>query len=215
MHPSWRDFLHSEWEKPYFVKLSAFLKETYASKNVYPPRAEVFSAFDTDFDAIRVVILGQDPYHGCGQAHGLAFSVREDVAVPPSLQNIFKEIANEFGAPIPANGNLARWAEQGVLLLNNTLTVEANKAGSHRGMGWELFTNAAIKRLNDTRENLVFMLWGRDAREKKTLLDARRHLILEAPHPSPFSAYSGFFGCKHFARANAYLQSKNLPEINW
>ena len=215
MHSSWRSFLVGEWEKPYFLELSAFLKDAYTTKTIYPPKAEVFSAFATDFDAVRVVIIGQDPYHGAGQAHGLAFSVRDGVAVPPSLQNIYKEIADEFHSPVPASGNLNRWAEQGVLLLNNTLTVEANKAGSHRNIGWETFTAAVISRLNAERENLVFMLWGRDARAKKPQLDPARHLILEAAHPSPFSAYSGFFGCGHFTKANEFLKSKKFPEIEW
>ena len=215
MHPSWQSFCKSEWAKPYFLELSVFLKNAYAAKTVYPPKTEVFSAFATDFEAVRVVIIGQDPYHGAGQAHGLAFSVREGVATPPSLQNIFKEIADETGRGIPASGNLQRWADQGVLLLNNTLTVEANRAGSHRNLGWEIFTAAVIKRLNESRDNLVFMLWGRDAREKKSLLDTRRHLILEAAHPSPFSAYSGFFGCGHFNKANEYLKTKGLKEIEW
>ncbi|MCL1909569.1 MAG: uracil-DNA glycosylase [Kiritimatiellaeota bacterium] len=215
MHPSWKTFVNEEWAKPYFLELSAFLKNAYATKTVYPPKTEVFSAFATDFEAVRVVIIGQDPYHGAGQAHGLAFSVREGVATPPSLQNIYKEIAAEYNTSVPASGNLSRWAEQGVLLLNNTLTVEADKAGSHRNFGWETFTAAVISRLNAERDNLVFMLWGRDARAKKTLLDPARHLILEAPHPSPLSASYGFFGCGHFAKANDYLRSHNLPEIVW
>ena len=215
MHSSWRTFLSSEWGKPYFLELSAFLKNAYAAKTIFPPKAEVFSAFATDFEAVRIVIIGQDPYHGEGQAHGLAFSVREGIAVPPSLKNIYKEIEDETGRPAPASGKLDRWAAQGVLLLNNTLTVEANKAGSHRNIGWETFTAAVIARLNAERENLVFMLWGRDAREKKSQLDPARHLILEAPHPSPFSANTGFFGCGHFKKANEYLKSKGLPEIEW
>ncbi|MCL1888019.1 MAG: uracil-DNA glycosylase [Kiritimatiellaeota bacterium] len=215
MHDSWRPFLSSEWTKPYFIELSAFLKNAYESKRIYPPKNEVFSAFETDFNAVRVVILGQDPYHGAGQAHGLAFSVREDVALPPSLQNIYKEIKAEFNTRPPLSGNLDRWATQGVLLLNNTLTVEANKAGSHRNIGWEIFTAAVIAHLNEHRDHLVFMLWGRDARAKKPQLDPSRHLILEAAHPSPFSATYGFFGCNHFLRANAYLKSHNFAEITW
>jgi len=215
MHSSWEKFLTSEWEKPYFRELSAFLRGEYASKKVYPPKNEVFSAFATDFAAIRVVILGQDPYHGAGQAHGLSFSVRDGVAQPPSLQNIFKEIAAETGKPVPVSGNLTRWAEQGVLLLNNTLTVEADRAGSHRNRGWEIFTAAVIARLNAERDNLVFILWGRDARAKAPLLDANRHLILESAHPSPMAASYGFFGNGHFNRANEYLRGHGLGEIEW
>ena len=215
MHPSWRGFFKDESGKPYFAELAAFLKEARATKTIYPPEADVFSAFETDFNAIRVVILGQDPYHGAGQAHGLAFSVRENVAIPRSLRNMFKEIANETGAAIPANGSLLRWATQGVFLLNSALTAESARPGSHRGRGWEIFTDAALRRLDAEREHLAFMLWGNDARAKKSLLNASRHLILEAPHPSPFSANTGFFGCGHFVRANAYLKSKGLPEIDW
>lgn len=192
MHESWKKYLDAEFAKPYFRDLSEFLKESYATKTVYPPKQQVFSAFTTDLNDVKVVIIGQDPYHGPRQAHGLAFSVSEDVAIPPSLVNIFKEIHDDTGAPIPENGNLKRWAEQGVLLLNNTLTVEAHNAGSHRGKGWEEFTNAMIQILNDECENLVFLLWGRDARNKSALIDDSKHLILEAAHPSPLSAHNGF-----------------------
>ncbi len=207
--------MKGEWGKPYFVTLSAFLKEAYATRTVYPPKVQVFSAFRTDLNGVKVVIIGQDPYHGPGQAHGLAFSVCESVPIPPSLQNIFLEIHNDTGAPIPGNGNLQRWADQGVLLLNNTLTVEASQAGSHRNRGWETFTDAMIQVLNAEREHLVFLLWGRDARNKKTLIDRDRHLILEAPHPSPLSAHAGFFGCRHFSKANAYLQAHGKEAVAW
>jgi uracil-DNA glycosylase len=175
----------------------------------------VFSAFQTDLNAVKVVIIGQDPYHGPGQAHGLAFSVCEAVPIPPSLQNMFKEIHTDTGASIPNNGNLQRWADQGVLLLNNTLTVEAGQAGSHRNRGWETFTDTMIQLLNTKREHLVFLLWGRDARAKKALIDGTRHLILEAAHPSPLSAHSGFFGCRHFSQANTYLQAHGQTPVNW
>ena len=215
MHPSWKPILDQEFTKPYFKDLSKFLTEAYFTKTIYPPKTQVFSAFTTDLNNIKVVILGQDPYHGPNQAHGLAFSVHPKVATPPSLQNIFKEINTDIGAPIPSHGNLNRWAEQGILLLNNTLTVEAHRAGSHRGRGWEQFTENIIKHLNASRPHLIFLLWGRDARNKKTLIDHQKHLILEAPHPSPLSAYSGFFGCKHFSKANQQLANWACSEIIW
>ena len=215
MHASWERFVKGEWAKPYFATLSAFLKDAYATRTVYPPKAQVFSAFNTDLDGVKVVIIGQDPYHGSGQAHGLAFSVCDTVPVPPSLRNMFQEIHTDTGAPIPQSGNLQRWADQGVLLLNNTLTVEAGQAGSHRNKGWETFTDTMIQVLNAEREHLVFLLWGRDARNKKALIDATRHLILEAPHPSPLSASYGFFGCRHFSKANAYLQAHGKEAIAW
>jgi uracil-DNA glycosylase len=215
MHVSWEKFVKGEWNKPYFAELSAFLKEAYATRTVYPPKTQIFSAFGTDLDGVKAVIIGQDPYHGPGQAHGLAFSVCESVPVPPSLRNMFAEIHADTGAPIPSDGNLQRWADQGVLLLNNTLTVEAGQAGSHRNRGWETFTDAMIRALNAERAHLVFLLWGRDARNKKALVDPARHLILEAPHPSPLSAYAGFFGCRHFSKANAYLQAHGQTPIVW
>ena len=215
MHASWERFVKGEWAKPYFVTLSAFLKDAYATRTVYPPKVQVFSAFNTDLDGVKVVIIGQDPYHGPGQAHGLAFSVCDTVPVPPSLRNMFQEIHTDTGAPIPQSGNLQRWADQGVLLLNNTLTVEAGQAGSHRNKGWETFTDTMIQVLNVEREHLVFLLWGRDARNKKTLIDSSRHLILDAPHPSPLSASYGFFGCRHFSKANTYLQAHGKEAIVW
>ena len=215
MHESWKKYLDAEFEKEYFKELSEFLKSAYASQTIYPPKSQVFSAFSTPLDDIKVVIIGQDPYHGPHQAHGLAFSVQPNVTVPPSLKNIFKEIHDDVGRPIPDNGNLQRWADQGVLLLNNTLTVEAHQAGSHRGKGWEQFTDAMIQMLSNERDNLVFILWGRDARSKKDLIDGKKHLILEAAHPSPFSAHNGFFGCKHFSKANVYLTMNGKKPIDW
>ena len=215
MHESWKKYLTTEFEKPYFKELSAFLSDAYETTTVYPPKTQVFSAFTTDLNDIKVVIIGQDPYHGPRQAHGLAFSVQPGVATPPSLINIFKEIHDDVGASVPNSGNLKRWAKQGVLLLNNTLTVEAHKAASHRAKGWEQFTDAMIKMLSEERENLVFLLWGRDARAKKSLIDTSKHLVLEAAHPSPLSAHNGFFGCKHFSKTNDYLRKHGKEEISW
>lgn len=215
MHESWKSVLAEEFGKPYFKELSGFLHEAYEARRIFPPKTRVFSAFTADLANVKVVIIGQDPYHGPGQAHGLAFSVRPDVPVPPSLVNIFKEIADDVGGEMPVNGNLERWAEQGVLLLNNTLTVEAHRAGSHRGRGWEVFTENIIRYLNDVRPHLVFLLWGRDARTKKALIDAGKHLVLEAAHPSPLSAYGGFFGCRHFSRANEQLVEWGYSKVEW
>lgn len=207
--------LAEEFEKPYFKELSGFLHEAYETKRIFPPKVQVFSAFTTDLNDVKVVIIGQDPYHGPGQAHGLAFSVRQGVQTPPSLVNIFKEIADDVGGEMPADGNLNRWAEQGVLLLNNTLTVEAHRAGSHRGRGWEQFTENIIRHLNESRPHLVFLLWGRDARTKKALVDNGKHLVLEAAHPSPLSAYGGFFGCKHFSKTNEQLAKWGYSRVQW
>ena len=215
MHDSWKPILKSEFEKPYFKELSKFLTAEYQRTTVYPPKQQVFSAFKTDLNEVKVVIIGQDPYHGPGQAHGLAFSVRDGVQVPPSLQNIFKEIHSETGAKIPTSGNLNRWAEQGVLLLNNVLTVEAHHAGSHRAKGWETFTENIIKYLNENRPHLVFLLWGRDARNKAKLIDKTKHLVLESAHPSPLSAYNGFFGNNHFIKCNQQLTEWGYLEIIW
>ena len=217
MHESWKPFLKSEFDKPYFVDLSSFLRSAYETTTVFPAKPQVFRAFTTDLNQVNVVILGQDPYHTPGAAHGLAFSVPKTQKIPPSLQNIYKEIDNEYGTDLAKtrSGDLSHWQKQGVLLLNNTLTVEAHRAGSHRGHGWETFTEAVIKHINDTRPNLVFMLWGRDARSKADLISREKHLVLEAPHPSPFSAHSGFFGCDHFKTCNDFLRSHNLPEIEW
>ena len=215
MHPSWKPFLQSEFAKPYFQELSAFLHEAYAAKTIFPPKAQVFRAFTTDLGAVKVVILGQDPYHTPGAAHGLAFSVPDSQPIPPSLVNIYREIDTEYGHHANPTGNLTNWQRQGVLLLNNVLTVEAHRAGSHRGHGWETFTEAVIRYLNDQRPHLVFLLWGRDARSKKPLIDASRHLILESPHPSPLSAHSGFFGNNHFRLANQFLEQHDLAPIEW
>ena len=215
MHPSWKPFLQSEFAKPYFQELSAFLHEAYATKTIFPPKTQVFRAFTTDLGAVKVVILGQDPYHTPGAAHGLAFSVPDSQPIPPSLVNIYREIDAEYGHHANPTGNLTDWQRQGVLLLNNVLTVEAHRAGSHRGHGWETFTEAVIRYLNDQRPHLVFLLWGRDARSKKPLIDASRHLILESPHPSPLSAHSGFFGNNHFRLANQFLEQHDLAPIEW
>lgn len=215
MHESWKPFLNSEFSKPYFKELSAFLHQEYKEKQIFPKKTQVFRAFTTDLNNIKVVILGQDPYHTPGAAHGLAFSVPDSQPIPPSLVNIYKEIDNEYGSHQNHTGNLKNWQSQGVLLLNNVLTVEAHLAGSHRGHGWETFTEAVIRYLNDNCSHLVFMLWGRDARAKATLIDQNKHLVLESAHPSPLSAHYGFFGNNHFKKANAYLKQNHLSEINW
>lgn len=214
--PSWKAELSDEFNAEYFTKLKEFLVTEKQTQRVFPPGNKMFSAFNhTPFDKVKVVILGQDPYHGEGQAHGLCFSVPDGIAKPPSLVNIFKEIHADLGLPIPTTGNLEKWADQGVLLLNATLTVRANLAGSHQKRGWENFTDAAIKKLSDKRENLVFILWGRFAQNKEVLIDAGKHCILKSAHPSPLSAYNGFFGCKHFSKTNEYLRSKGIGEIDW
>ena len=215
MHESWKDFLNTEFNKPYFKELSKFLHEEYEKKTIFPRKEFVFRAFTTDLNDVKVVILGQDPYHTPGAAEGLAFSVPNSQPIPPSLINIYKEIDSDIGHHANPTGHLKNWQEQGVLLLNTVLTVEAHRAGSHRGKGWETFTTEVIKYLNDTRPHLVFLLWGRDARNKKTLIDAKKHLVLEAPHPSPLSAYSGFFGCKHFSKCNEFLIKNNEKPIDW
>ena len=215
MHESWKNFLNSEFNKPYFKELSEFLHKEYAGKQIFPPKRLVFSAFTTDLNGVKVVILGQDPYHTPGAAEGLAFSVPPSQPIPPSLVNIYKEIDNDIGRHTNPSGSLRNWQKQGVLLLNTVLTVEAHRPKSHAGKGWETFTTAVISYLNLERDNLVFMLWGRDARNKKTLIDSSRHLILEAPHPSPLSAHSGFFGCKHFSKCNEYLEEHGKKAIEW
>lgn len=215
MHESWKPILESEFDQPYFKELFKFLTDAYEHKTIYPPKQQVFSAFTTDLNDIKVVIIGQDPYHGPRQANGLAFSVHSGVQIPPSLQNIFKEINADVGAPIPNNGDLTRWAKQGVMLLNNTLTVEAHMAGSHRGKGWETFTEHIIKYLNENRPHLVFILWGRDARSKKPMIDQTKHYIIESAHPSPLSAYNGFFGSKPFSKCNDKLKEWEMKEIKW
>ena len=216
MEPSWKEHLMDEFGKEYFQKLTAFVKKEYASKTIYPPPKFIFRALEMcPFDDVKVVILGQDPYHGKGQANGLSFSVNDDVTLPPSLQNIFKEIESDLGKPVEKNGNLDRWAKQGVLLLNATLTVEHAHAGSHQKRGWEEFTDRIIQLLSDKKTNLIFMLWGRYAQEKGAKIDTKKHLVLSSAHPSPFSAYSGFFGNKHFSKANAYLASHKRATIDW
>ena len=213
---SWKEKLKSEFEEPYFIKLKQFVKTEYATLTVYPDVKKIFKAFDyCPFDVTRVVILGQDPYHGASQADGLCFSVQEGVRPPPSLANIFKEIGADLGKPIPATGDLTRWAKQGVLLLNATLTVRAASPASHQGKGWEVFTDAVIKLLSDQKQNLVFILWGAHAQKKATLIDASKHFIVTSAHPSPFSVYKGFFGSKPFSKTNAYLKSKGLAEVDW
>ncbi|MGY6744176.1 MAG: uracil-DNA glycosylase [Cecembia sp.] len=213
---SWKVKLSNEFKKPYFKQLAQFVKEEYQSNQVFPKGREIFNAFQhCNFEKTKVVILGQDPYHGPGQAHGLSFSVREGVPFPPSLLNIFKEINRDLGKEIPSNGNLSRWADQGVLLLNATLTVRAHQAGSHQNKGWEVFTDEVIRQLAQEKENLVFMLWGAYAQKKAAFISDDKHLKLHAPHPSPLSAHRGFLGCGHFSKANAYLQEKSLSEIQW
>lgn len=213
---SWKRVLNSEFEKEYFKTLRDFIHSEYRSKTIYPPAKQIFNAFDScPFESVKVVILGQDPYHEPSQAHGLSFSVLPPCPPPPSLVNIYKEIRSDVGTLVSANGDLTDWSRQGVLLLNATLTVEAHKAGSHQNKGWETFTDSAIKALADNREHLVFMLWGSYAQRKGAFIDRSRHLVLQAPHPSPLSAYRGFFGCKHFSAANAYLISQGLSPIVW
>lgn len=215
MHESWKPFLKQEFEKPYFKELSDFLHQAYEEKTIFPKKSRVFSAFKTDLNEVKVVILGQDPYHTPGAAEGLAFSVPDSQPIPPSLINIYKEIDNDIGHHANKTGNLKNWQKQGVLLLNTVLTVEAHRAGSHRGKGWETFTTATIEYLNKTRPHLVFLLWGRDARNKKSLIDTNKHLILEAPHPSPLSAHAGFFGNHHFSKTNDFLKAHGEKEIIW
>lgn len=216
INPSWERQLAAEWDAPYFKTLTDFVRDSYGRTTVYPPAGRIFAAFDAcPFDEVKVVILGQDPYHGPGQANGLCFSVADGVEMPPSLVNIFKEVSDDTGAPMPSTGNLERWARQGVLLLNATLTVEAHRAGSHQGRGWEEFTDAAVRRLATEREGLVFMLWGSFAQRKGAFIDRQRHLVLSSPHPSPLSAYRGFFGNHHFSQANAYLVSHGKEPVKW
>ncbi len=214
--PSWKAKLTTEFDKTYFNNLISFVKQEYVSHAVYPPGREIFRAFDCcDFDNVKVVVIGQDPYHGAGQANGLCFSVREGIILPPSLKNIFKEIKQDLGKSVPLSGDLERWARQGVLLLNATLTVRASSPGSHQNKGWEVFTDAVIRKLSEEMEHVVYLLWGAYAQKKGEIIDRSRNLVLMAPHPSPFSADRGFFGCKHFSKANAYLASKGIKEIEW
>lgn len=213
---SWKEVLSPEFKKDYFIRLTDFVRQEYQTTTVYPPGKLIFNAFNLcPYPKVKVVIIGQDPYHGPGQAHGLCFSVNDGVPFPPSLQNIFKEIQSDLGSPIPETGNLTRWAGQGVLMLNATLTVRAHQAGSHQRRGWEEFTDAAIRALAENREHLVFILWGAYAQKKGAFISRDRHLVLTSVHPSPLSAYHGFFGNKHFSRANAYLEAHGETPIVW
>jgi uracil-DNA glycosylase len=213
---SWKKRLNPEFEKSYFVELTDFLKQEFKHNVIYPPGKLIFNAFDKcSFDNVKVVIIGQDPYHGPGQANGLCFSVNDGVKHPPSLKNIFKEIADDIGKPIPVSGNLERWAQQGVLLLNATLTVRANTAGSHQNKGWEEFTDEVIRLVSEEKSSIVFILWGSYAQKKGAIIDTKKHLVLKAAHPSPFSAHNGFFGCKHFSKTNEYLKNLGKTEIEW
>lgn len=216
MEESWKEQLSEEFSKEYFIQLTNFVRQEYKTKQIFPPAKLIFNAFEyTPFNDVKVVILGQDPYHGDGQAHGLSFSVNEGVRTPPSLVNMYKEINRDLGITIPRSGNLIRWAQQGVLLLNATLTVVAHNAGSHQKRGWETFTDEAIKRLASERENIVFLLWGAYAQKKATFIDESKHLVLKTVHPSPLSAHRGFIGCGHFSKTNQYLESKGLKPIEW
>ena len=208
--------MQGEFDKPYFELLTSFVRREYQTKQCFPPAGQIFNAFDScPFDKVKVVIIGQDPYHDVGQAHGLCFSVNEGVRIPPSLENIYKEIQRDLGKPVPQSGNLQRWAQQGVLLLNATLTVEAHRPGSHQNKGWEELTDAAIMALNQHREHLVYMLWGSYAQRKGQFIDRHRNLVLTAVHPSPLSAFRGFIGCGHFSKANNYLVQNGFEPINW
>lgn len=212
----WLEPLKPEFSKPYYRELYQKVKEEYSTTQVFPPADDIFNAFElTPLSEVKVVILGQDPYHGVGQAHGLCFSVKPEVAAPPSLVNIYKELQSDLGCYIPNNGYLEKWARQGVLMLNTVLTVRAHQANSHRGIGWEEFTDAAIRILNEQDRPIVYLLWGRPAQKKKSMLHNPRHLILTAAHPSPLSAYNGFFGCKHFSQTNAFLEENGLTPIDW
>ena len=213
---SWKRELAEEWEKDYFVRLTQFVREEYATKQIFPPGRQIFAAFNsTPFHEVKVVILGQDPYHDVGQANGLCFSVNDGIQFPPSLRNIFKEIESDIGTPVPQSGDLSRWAKQGVLLLNATLTVEAHRAGSHQRHGWEQFTDSVLAHLAEHRDNLVFILWGSYAIGKGAFIDRSRHLVLTSVHPSPLSAHRGFFGNHHFSRTNQYLIEHGKTPIEW
>ncbi len=213
---SWKEKLAEEFEKPYFLGLTGFVRQEYNSTRIFPPASLIFNAFDKcPFDRVKVVILGQDPYHGPGQAHGLCFSVPDHVEMPPSLLNIFREIHQDLGIPVPESGNLERWAAQGVFLLNATLTVRAHQAGSHQNKGWETFTDRVIQLLAEQKEHIVFMLWGAFAQNKGRYIDIQRHLVLKSVHPSPLSAHRGFFGNHHFSKANEYLEPHGIEAVKW
>lgn len=216
LNKQWRGLLSDQFKQQYWQDLESFVEGEYKTTNVFPIKDLVFNALNsTSPSDIKVVILGQDPYHGPGQAHGLCFSVPDGVKIPPSLRNIYKEISNDIGGQIPESGNLEGWAKQGVLLLNATLTVQAGKAGSHQKKGWETFTDSVIRTISGNSEHVVFLLWGNYAQSKKDLIDTKKHLVLEAPHPSPLSAHRGFLGCKHFSKTNTYLKSKGKKQIKW
>jgi len=216
LNDNWQLLLQDELDKQYFKDLLLFLENEQKSKTIFPPKDDIFNALNmTSFEDIKVVVLGQDPYHGKGQGHGLAFSVQDGVAFPPSLRNIFTEYSSDLGLNIPSNGNLSSWAKEGVLLLNAVLTVREGEANSHKGRGWEQFTDAIIKMISDEREHIIFILWGKPAQLKAKLIDEEKHLILKAPHPSPLSSYRGFFGSIPFSQVNAYLRENSIKEINW
>jgi uracil-DNA glycosylase len=216
IHNSWKALLSEEFDQPYFIKLIEFVRQEYQSSVVYPPGKEIFAAFDyCPFENLKAVIIGQDPYHGANQANGLCFSVKEGIPLPPSLQNIFKERADDLNKPSSPSGDLSRWAKQGVLLLNATLTVRASSPGSHQNKGWETFTDAVIKLISDKKANVVFILWGAYAQNKGAIIDKQKHLVIQSPHPSPFSVHRGFYGSKPFSKTNAYLLSKGISEIDW
>lgn len=216
MEESWKQLLGEEFSKEYFIDLVRFIKDEYQTQKVYPPGSMIFSAFDyCAFNDVKVVIVGQDPYHGPNQANGLCFSVSDGIKQPPSLQNIFKEIKNDLELEIPVSGNLERWAKQGVLLLNATLTVRARQPGSHQNKGWEEFTDAVLRNVSENKRGIVFLLWGAYAQKKGAIIDQAKHFVLKAPHPSPFSAHSGFFGSKHFSKTNQYLHNRGLEAIKW
>lgn len=212
----WLDAVGDEFKKPYYQKLYQFVKEEYSTKTIFPPADEIFNAFHfTPLSQVKVLLLGQDPYHNVNQAHGLCFSVKPQVETPPSLENIYKELADDLGCDIPNNGYLEKWAKQGVMMLNTVLTVRAHQANSHQGQGWEEFTDAVIRAVNDLDRPVVVLLWGRPAQKKKSMLNNPKHLILTAPHPSPLSAYRGFFGCKHFSKTNEFLSRNGIETIDW
>jgi uracil-DNA glycosylase len=217
IEPGWKEVLKQEFTKPYFLQVVTFLRtEKMAGKIIYPPGSFIFNAFNTTpFEQVKVVLLGQDPYHGPGQAHGLSFSVQNGVPPPPSLVNIYKELHADIGVPIPNHGNLTHWAQQGVLLLNASLTVRANEPMSHSKIGWAEFTDSVIKKISQQKEHVVFLLWGKFAQEKQVLIDETKHLVLKAAHPSPFSAFNGFFGCRHFSKTNEYLMKNGIDPIDW
>ncbi len=216
IHNSWQQLINKEFNKEYFIYLTTFVKEQYKNHVCYPKESQIFAALDfCSLEKTKVVVIGQDPYHGQNQANGLCFSVNDDQSLPPSLKNIFKEINTDLGLSIPINGNLEKWSKQGVLLLNSTLTVQSKKPGSHQNKGWEIFTNSIIQEISNKKENVVFLLWGNYAQQKGSIIDASKHKVLKAPHPSPFSVYKGFYGCKHFSQTNNYLKSTNQLPINW